>query len=197
MTLVWKEWRQIRVLLLLPVLILLVPVVAGSRGGAYSMPNVTLIAGVVATFLTCYAAGVSSYGMEFSGHTTAYLATRPIAPAKVFAIKIAFGLLLCFAAALVSRLQMAEGGAERAAKIGAFFAIWVKRWWLIAPTAYLAVLLMTLLIREQLLALILALVATWLAVVMAGTGVVVPSLLSLMMVAACYVLALRRREIRW
>ncbi len=199
LTLIWKEWRQIRILILLPALILLTPALIRSGIGAYysMMPAFTLAAGALATLLTCYAAGVSSYGMEFSGHTTAYLATRPTSPAKVFAIKVALGLLLCFVAALASRLQVADREAERAVLLSPFFAIWLDRWWVIAPTAYLAVLLVTLLVREQLLALILALLTTWLAVVMAGTGVFIPSLGCLMMVAACYMLALRRRDIRW
>jgi len=199
MTLLWKEWRQIRVLILLPALILLTPALIRSGISTHysMMPAFTLAAGLLATFLTCYAAGVSSYGMEFSGHTTAYLATRPISPAKVFAVKVSLGLLFCFAAALLSRLQVAPGEIEWTVRRSPLLGVWLNRWWVIAPTAYLAVLFVTLVVREQLLALILALLTTWLAVVAAGTGVFLPSLFSLMMVGACYGLASRRREARW
>ena len=67
LTLAWKEWRQIRVLILLPILILVIPMLTQADQHERFFVATRVAAGFFAAFLTCFAAGVTAYGLEFSG----------------------------------------------------------------------------------------------------------------------------------
>lgn len=86
-TLLWKEWKQVRVFVALAVFIIV------AFGGMAVFDEIDLIdtlpgGAMMASVLTTLGLGVLAYGLEINEKTVSYLATRPVTHPQVFLVKV-------------------------------------------------------------------------------------------------------------
>jgi hypothetical protein len=162
-TLIWKEWRQVRALFFMAIAILvgtaLLPftLLADPNFSILLRRDFVCAGAALASVLTCLGLGVIGYGLEFSDRTASYLATRPVTHNQVFLVKVGTGLLACLVVAFFAWvLVVATADTSMAGKPESDLRQWFVRWWLVAPTVFLAAQTTVLLIRPMVPALILA-----------------------------------------
>lgn len=162
-TLIWKEWRQVRALFFMAIAILvgsaLLPftVLADPAFSVLQRRDFVCAGAALASVLTCLGLGVIGYGLEFSDKTAAYLATRPVSHNQIFFIKAGMGLIACLVVALFAWiLVFVTADSSLARRPESEIREWFARWWLVAPTVFLAVQTTVLLIRPLIPALIVA-----------------------------------------
>lgn len=152
-TLVWKEWRQVRVVIGLAVAIFVIlPLMP--LWSTIKAKDAFYMSTVIAFLLLSFGLGVVPYGMELNDHTNAYLITRPVEHKKVFWVKFLWSLIPVWSLALMGAIQMVITGQEL-----------MNPWRLIfTPMVFLAVQFFILLIPPMVPALILSISAGLLAV---------------------------------
>jgi hypothetical protein len=182
-TLVWKEWRQVRMVVGMAVLILVImPLMP--LWSPIQIQDAFYTGTAIAFLMLSFGLGVVPYGMELNDHTNAYLITRPVDHWKVFMVKLLLSLVPVWILALIGGIQLAIGNHPGE----------MNPWRLIfAPMIFLAVQFFILLIPPMVPALILSVSAGLLAVwyLMIAPALLLPVLCSLFL-AGSYMLAGKR-----
>lgn len=188
-TLLWKEWKQVRVFVALAIFILV------GFSGIAVLDTIdlkeTLSAGaLIASVLTTIGLGVLSYGLEINEKTVSYLATRPVGHPQVFWSKVGLSLAVGWGVVLGSLIAwgMLEPGSfyEHMEDSHPF----ILRSWLFVPSIYLTVLFFILAIRPIVPSLIVAIsfgLMAFFGCAATPLWIVIP--LCLLMLGACYFLA--------
>jgi len=105
--------------------------------------------GWVGCWLTCTFIGLMSYEEELSGEVLPYLSTRPVSHRRVFGVKCGIGLMLSLLVGGLGKLILIQQ-IDRSWATLKFESPWSISfdfgWWYLAPCAYLAGLLASLLI---------------------------------------------------
>ena len=194
-TLLWKEYRQIRIIILLPAILLSIPYMIKIYNHTFYIKNLQIGMGMMATFLTCFLAGGICYGMEFWGHTRSYLSTRPVSAITVFLIKIIMGLVLCYGVAIisVSLSSLGELGKMREDLPIDYLNI-LNSWWITVPAVFLASLIASMLVPLQFTSIILAFFASIISLQIVELNLPLSILIIMIMVVLAWVLAVTRME---
>jgi hypothetical protein len=149
-TLLWKEWKQVRVFVALAVFIIV------AFGGMAVFDEIDLIdtlpgGAVMASVLTTLGLGVLAYGLEINEKTVSYLATRPVTHPQVFLVKVSLCLVVAWGIAFVAWFLCWWMGPQLFTLKSPWFnedaVRFIARWWLYVPLAYLTVMVAVLAIR--------------------------------------------------
>jgi len=156
-TLIWKEWQPLQGFVYITIAFAgLGWYLSGPVGQHLGHERLIMLA-IFTPILTCLGVGVMAYGLEFNDKTSAYLATRPTSHNQVFIVKVLLGLVLCLGVALFSRAYIALLlGNPLPGTQAAKWESHLNLWWLYAPTMFLSVQTVILLVRPIVPAIILS-----------------------------------------
>lgn len=150
-TLLWKEWKQVRVFVALAVFII------AAFGGMAVFDEIDFFpslvsGGMAASVLSILGLGVLSYGLEINEKTVGYLATRPVTHPQIFFVKVCLCLAVAWGMVFVTWMfclmmtpqdSLLRGGVM----FGHGVDYLILRWFLFVPLAYLTVMISVLAIR--------------------------------------------------
>jgi hypothetical protein len=195
-TLLWKEWKQVRVFVALAVFII---VAFGMMAVFDEIDLIDTLPGgaVMASVLTTLGLGVLAYGLEINEKTVSYLATRPVTHPQVFLVKVSLCLAVAWSVAFVAWILCWWMGPQVFTLKSAWFDesvdLFVARWWLYVPLAYLTVMFAVLAIRPIVPSLIVSISAGLGALYLAAVAPVWTLLLACpLLLLAAYLLASNR-----